>query len=89
MYHDTFQMKQNCNSCPSNTFQGNACSKFLYFVAKVSDEKTWNFITRMHTGLIFRRMLFESVSIIGWSSSREDDSYSFSAKFTFSCMHKS
>ena len=70
-------------------FRSNVSSKFLYFVGKVLDENTGNVSTRLNVWQYFRWMSISEYSnyLVQFFTGR-CQSYSFSVKFTFSCVHK-
>ena len=69
-------------------FRSNVSSKFLYFVGKVLDEKTGKVYTMVNGWQCFRWMSFtECGNYLMQFFTGRCQSYSFSVKFTFSCVH--
>ena len=69
-------------------FINNVSSKFLYFVGNVSDEKTGKVSTRVNGWQNFRWMsISECINYLVQFFTVGCQSYSFSIKFTFSCVH--
>ena len=69
LWHFLKWRKRSCSSCAcnkwggwSNRFYSNVCSKFFYFVAKVSNEKTGKVNTRAMVANILGGYLFERIS---------------------------
>ena len=88
-----FKWRKSCSSCPSNKcwgnmFWSNVNSKFLYFVGKVFDEKTGKVSTRVDGLYIFLWMSdWECINYLMHFFTGRCQSYSFSIKLTFSCVH--
>ena len=70
-------------------FRSNVSSKFLYIVGKVFDENTGKVGTRVNSWQYFRWMsISESINYLVQFFTGRSQIYSFSVKFTFSCVHK-
>ena len=62
---------------------------FLYFVGKVFDEKTGKVSTKLNGWQYFRWMyVWECINCLVQFFTGRCQSYSFSVKLTFSCVHK-
>ena len=70
-------------------FRSNVSSKFLEFVGKVFVENTGNVSTRLNGSQYFRWMsISECINYLVQFITGRCLSYSFSEKFTFSCVDK-
>ena len=70
-------------------FRSNASSKLRYLVGKVFDENTGKVSTRVNGWQYFRWMsISECINYLVQFLTGRCQSYSFSVKFTFNCVHK-
>ena len=69
--------------------RSNVCSKFLDFVGKVFDKNTGKVSTRVNGWQYFWWMSISvCINYLVQFFTGRCQSYSFSEKFTFSCVHK-
>ena len=70
-------------------FRSNVSSMFLYFVGKVFEENTGKVSTRVNVCKYIRWMYFrECINYLMQFFTGRCQSYSFSVKFSISCVHK-
>ena len=84
------ELKMHCasNKCRGTMFRSNVSSKFLYFVGKEFDENIGKVSNRVNGWQYFRWMsIWECINYLEQFFTGRCQRYSFSVKFTFSCVH--